>query len=342
MFFPAGDAILYDTIRPDTRGHLGAKRSSPVHREPRAPGRVPLPLETKREWRRIRITYRWCWRTRSIHPAGLPPTQTPPRPPGHAHRDPVLERDALQSVAGADPVLHHAGGQRRAHAGRAAVRARLGAGQAQPQLGLLLGPGRAASSLRVRGRGLGHGQGSVRGAAPAHPARTDARSLRSSRLLRSFRGWLSGAAWPRPPASPAREERASSAAGWGVASESPLLAALAVRIRPAEPASQSPAPRRRLQPQTFPDPSGPSRLPLPSPPQSTAPTLTSEATSQKSSRTPFFKHTPLLPAQLRGLEGCPSFRRAARLNTLDTCPGLGGDQTRLARHNPDNYSLGMP
>lgn len=107
-------------------------------------------------------------------PAPRPDAAGPARP---AHRDSVLERDALQRVAGADAVLHmalaDAGAQRRPHAGRAAVRAGLGAGQAQRQRGLLglgagararrrggrRGPGRAGAALPQgrRGRGIRHG-----------------------------------------------------------------------------------------------------------------------------------------------------------------------------------------
>lgn len=92
-------------------------------------------------------------------PPAVPPPPAPPAapPPARelparaaaarpAHRDTVLERDALQRIARADPVLHmaldDAGAQRSPHAGGAAVRAGLGAGQAQRQLGLLgLGAG---------------------------------------------------------------------------------------------------------------------------------------------------------------------------------------------------------
>lgn len=126
-------------------------------------------------------------------PAPRPDAAGPARP---AHRDSVLERDALQRVAGADAVLHmalaDAGAQRRPHAGRAAVRAGLGAGQAQRQRGLLglgagararrrggrRGPGRAGAALPQgrRGRGIRHGSCGGRqvgqpakGAAPPPP-----------------------------------------------------------------------------------------------------------------------------------------------------------------------------
>lgn len=97
-----------------------------------------------------------------------PRPEPPPVPPAPAaaarpaHRDSVLERDALQRIAGADPVLHmaldDAGAQRRPHAGRAAVRAGLGAGQAQRQLGLL-GLGARARARRRRRRRRGRGPG---------------------------------------------------------------------------------------------------------------------------------------------------------------------------------------
>lgn len=91
----------------------------------------------------------------------LPPPLQPARAAAAcpAHRDSVLERDALQRVARADPVLHkalhHAGAQRRPHAGGAAVRAGLGAGQAQRQLGLLRLGARARARRGRGGRGSG-------------------------------------------------------------------------------------------------------------------------------------------------------------------------------------------
>lgn len=117
-------------------------------------------------------------------PPSHPPALPQPPPPAQAqeatpaHRDSVLERDALQRIARADPVLHmalgDAGAQRRPHAGGAAVGAGLGAGQAQRQLGLLglrarararrrrrrgQGPGRAGTVFPQgqRGRGIRHG-----------------------------------------------------------------------------------------------------------------------------------------------------------------------------------------
>lgn len=87
------------------------------------------------------------------------------------YRDAVLEGDALQRVPGAEPVLHVALGQRRRHAGRAAVRAGLGVGQPLRQLGLALRPAR-----RLLPQRLGH-------ALTAHSATAAPRRFRSRRRV---------------------------------------------------------------------------------------------------------------------------------------------------------------
>ena len=124
----------------------------------------------------------------------------PPAAASPAHRDSVLERDALQRVAGADPVLHmaldDAGAQRRPHAGRATVRAGLGACQAQRQLGLL-GLG-AQTRVRRRWRG-GRGPG-LTGA--ACPQGRSGRGIRHGSCGGRRVGKLAKGAAPRPPPPP--------------------------------------------------------------------------------------------------------------------------------------------
>lgn len=118
-----------------------------------------------------------------------------------AHRDSVLERDALQRVSGADPVLHmaldDAGAQRRPHAGRAAVRAGLGAGQAQRQLGLVgLGAG-------ARARRRGGCRGPVRTGA-AFPRGRRRREIRHGSCQGRRGAELAKGAAPPPPPLPPR------------------------------------------------------------------------------------------------------------------------------------------
>lgn len=60
-----------------------------------------------------------------------------------SYRDPVSEREALQRVSVSHPVLDVALPERRRHAGRAAVRARFGTRQTEPQLSLRIRTGAA-------------------------------------------------------------------------------------------------------------------------------------------------------------------------------------------------------
>lgn len=66
-----------------------------------------------------------------------------------SYRDSVFERDALQRFSVSHPVLGVAFPERRRHAGRAAVRARFGTRQTEPQLALRVRTG--AAPRRHRG-----------------------------------------------------------------------------------------------------------------------------------------------------------------------------------------------
>lgn len=144
-----------------------------------------------------------------VRPAPHPPLPSPTPPGGPqaraaaarpAHRDSVLERDALKRVPGADPVLHmaldDAGAQRRPHAGRTAVRAGLGASQAQRQLGLL--------GLRggARARRRGGRRGPVRTGAAFPQSRCRREIRHGSCQGRRGAELAKGAAPPPPPLPP--------------------------------------------------------------------------------------------------------------------------------------------